>query len=203
MYVLTIPWFIIYYFLTQSLMSYLLHNQFKYSIMRKIIITALLTLCLGNVIAQNKNTSILEKIEAIDKELDSVLEKSKAAGFAIAIVKGNEIVYTKGFGYSDLKNKLPVTPNTVFAIGSTTKAFTASLMGILEDQGKVDLEESPRRYIPELQFYNSEMNAQITIKDLMTHRTGLPRHDGAWRVFTPESKDELITRINFKNPWLL
>lgn len=78
--------------------------------MKKIIITALLTLCLGNAIAQNKNTSIQEKIEAIDKELSTVIEKSKAAGFAIAIVKGNDIIYAKGFGYSDLKNKLAVTP---------------------------------------------------------------------------------------------
>jgi CubicO group peptidase (beta-lactamase class C family) len=168
--------------------------------MRKIIITALLTLCLGNAIAQNKITSIQEKIEAIDKELSTVIEKSKAAGFAIAIVKGKEIIYAKGFGYSDLENKIPVTPNTVFAIGSTTKAFTASLMGILEDEGKVDLDESPRTYIPELHFFNSEMDAQITMKDLMTHLTGLPRHDGSWKSFGNDSKEELLTRIAFQEP---
>ena len=168
--------------------------------MRKIIIIALLTLCLGNAIAQEKNTSIQEKIEAVDKELTTVLEKSKAAGFAIAIVKGNEIIYTKGFGYSDLEKKTPVTPNTVFAIGSTTKAFTASLIGILEDKGKLDLDESPRTYIPELQFFNSEMDAQITVKDLMTHRTGMPRHDGSWKSFGHDSKEELLTRIAFQEP---
>ncbi len=168
--------------------------------MRKIIIIALLTLCLGNAIAQNTDTLILEKIEAVDKELNKVLEISKAAGFAIAIVKGKEVIYAKGFGYRDLENKLPVTPNTVFAIGSTTKAFTASLMGILEDKGKVDLNESPRTYIPELQFYNSEMNKQITIKDLMTHSTGLPRHDGSAKIFTTNSKSDLITRLKFQEP---
>jgi CubicO group peptidase (beta-lactamase class C family) len=168
--------------------------------MRELIITALLTLCLGNAIGQNKNTSIQEKIEAIDKELNTVIEKSKAAGFAIAIVKGNETIYTKGFGYRDIENKLPVTPNTVFAIGSTTKAFTASLIGILESEGKVDLNQSPRTYIPELNFYNSEMNSQITIKDLMTHRTGLPRHDGSWKSFGLDSKEELLTRIAFQEP---
>ena len=168
--------------------------------MRKIISAAILTLCLGNAIAQNENTPILEKIETIDKELNTVIERSKAAGFAIAIVKGNDMIYAKGFGYSDLENKVPVTPNTVFAIGSTTKAFTASLIGILEDKGKVDLNESPRTYIPELQFFNSEMDAQITIKDLMTHRTGLPRHDGSWRSFGHDSKEELLTRIAFQEP---
>lgn len=168
--------------------------------MRKIISIALLVLCLGNAFAQNKDTLFLEKIKGVDKELTTVLEKSKAAGFAIAIVKGDKMVYAKGFGYRDLENKLPVTTNTVFPIGSVTKAFTASLIGILEDQGKVNLNESPRTYIPELQFFNSEMNAQITLKDLMTHGTGLPRHDATWKFFTPESKDELITRIKFLEP---
>jgi len=168
--------------------------------MRKIIITALLVTCLGNVLAQNKDTSFQDKLIGLDKELNTVLEISKAAGFAIAIVKGNEIIYAKGFGYRNLENKLPVTPNTVFAIGSTTKAFTASLMGILEDEGKVDLDESPRIYIPELQFFNSEMDAQITIKDLMTHRTGLPRHDGTWRYFGADTKEEYLARIAFQEP---
>ena len=169
--------------------------------MKKSIITALLiTLCLGNAIAQKNDTSISKKIKEVEKELSTVLKKSKAVGFAIAIVKDNEIVYTKGFGYRDLENKLPVTSNTVFAIGSTTKAFTASLIGLLEKQGTVDLGESPRAYIPELQFYNSKMNTQITVKDLMTHRTGLPRHDSSWRVFGTDSKEELLTRIAFQEP---
>ena len=168
--------------------------------MRKIISIVLLTLCLGNAFAQNKDTSFLEKLKGVDKELTTVLEKSKAAGFAIAIVKGDKMLYAKGFGYRDLENKLPVTTNTVFPIGSVTKAFTASLIGILEDQGKVNLNEPPRTYIPELQFFNSEMNAQITLKDLMTHATGLPRHDATWKFFTPESKDELIPRIKFLEP---
>ena len=168
--------------------------------MRKIISIALVSLCLGNSIAQTKDTSFEKKIEGVDKELSTVIERSKAAGFAIAIVKGNEMVYAKGFGYSDLENKLPVTPNTLFAVGSTTKAFTAALMGILQDEGKLDLDESPRTYLPELQFFNSEMNEQITMKDLMTHRTGLPRHDGSWKSFGHDSKEELLTRIAFQEP---
>jgi len=69
----------------------------------------LLVLCLGNAIAQNKNISFLEKIEAIDKEPNIVIKTSNAAGFAMAIVKGNDVIYAKGFGFSDLENKLPVT----------------------------------------------------------------------------------------------
>lgn len=168
--------------------------------MKTLKIFGLALLCFTNVFAQSNDEALNTKIKSLEKDFETVLTTSKAAGFAIAIVKGNEVVYAKGFGYSNLENKLPITPNTVFAIGSTTKAFTASLMGILEDEGKLGLDESPRTYIPELEFFNSEMNAQITIKDLMTHRTGLPRHDGAWRVFAPKSKDELIPRIKFQEP---
>tara|TARA_R110001632_G_scaffold65_10_gene280 strand:+ start:5495 stop:7033 length:1539 start_codon:yes stop_codon:yes gene_type:complete len=168
--------------------------------MKTLKIFGLALLCITNVLAQSNDEVLNTKIKSLEKDFETVLTRSKAAGFAIAIVKGNKIIYSKGFGYRDLENKFPMTPNTVFAIGSTTKAFTASLMGILEDKGKLDLDKSPRTYIPELEFFNSEMNAQITIKDLMTHRTGLPRHDGAWRVFAPKSKDELIPRIKFQEP---
>lgn len=172
----------------------------KLYIMKKIIITALTILFIGNGFAQDNDTLLQNKLIEVEEELNTVFEISKAAGFAIAIVKGKEVVYSNGFGYRDLENKLPVTTNTVFPIGSATKAFTASLIGILEDQGEVDVNKSPREYIPELEFYNSEMNAQITIKDLMTHRTGLPRHDGSWKSFRNHSKEEFLARIEFQEP---
>ncbi|MGB0915935.1 MAG: serine hydrolase, partial [Crocinitomicaceae bacterium] len=74
-----------------------------------------------------QNTS--KQLKGIDKELQNVLETWKAAGFAVAVVKKNEVVYSQGFGYSDFENKVPVNPNTKFAIGSTTKAFTGAVLG--------------------------------------------------------------------------
>lgn len=168
--------------------------------MKTLKILGLALLCFTNVLAQSNDEALNIKIKSLEKDFETVLTSSKAAGFAIAIVKGNEVVYAKGFGYSNIENKTPATSNTVFAIGSSTKAFTASLMGILQDQGKIDFETSPRTYIPELKFFNSEMNTQITIKDLMTHRTGLPRHSQAWKAFKTESKDEFIARIAYLEP---
>ena len=168
--------------------------------MKKIIFTSFVIFYLGTLSAQKNAPAIIKKLNAIEKELNTALVISKAPGFAIAVVYNNKIIYAKGFGYRDMENKLPVTPNTVFPIGSSTKAFTASLIGMLQDQGKIDLNASPKVYIPELQFYNSEMNAQINIKDLMTHRTGLPRHDAAWKVFSTQSKDTLLAKIAFQEP---
>ena len=118
--------------------------------MKNLIFTAVAILFLGAGFAQDIDISFQNKIIKIEGELNTVLEKSKAAGFAIAIVKGDEIIYSNGFGYRDLENELPVTSNTVFPIGSTTKAFTGSLLGVLEGEDKVDVNKSPRTYIPEI-----------------------------------------------------
>jgi len=168
--------------------------------MKTLKIFGLSLLYLTNVLAQSNDEAFSDKIKSLEGKFETVLNVSKSAGFSVAIVKGNDIIYANGFGFSDIENKAPVTSNTIFAIGSSTKAFTASLLGILRENGKVDFESSPRKYIPELQFYNSEMNTQITIKDLMTHRTGLPRHSGAWKMFPTESQDEFLARIAYQEP---
>jgi len=168
--------------------------------MKTLKIFGLALFCITSVIAQSNDEALNHKIKSLEGKFEKVLSASKSAGFSVAIVKGSEIIYANGFGFRDIENKTPVTSNTIFAIGSSTKAFTASLLGILRENGKVDFETSPRKYVPELQFYNSEMNAQITIKDLMTHRTGLPRHSGAWKMFPTESQDEFLARIAYQEP---
>ena len=146
-----------------------------------------------------------QKKPDVFKELDIELEKARIAlnapGFAIAIVHKDQIVYAKGFGYRDLENQVPVTENTLFAIGSSSKAFTSAVLGVLQKEGKIDLDERPGKYIPELRFAEPWMNEQIILKDLMAHRTGLPRHDFSWFMFPSESREELIKRIEFQEPF--
>ena len=129
-----------------------------------------------------------------------LLHDWKTPGFAVAIVEKDKVIYAKGFGYRDYENKIPVTPNSLFAIGSCTKAFTSSLLGLLVDQHQIDLNESPKKYLPELDFFNQDMNNSITIKDMMCHRTGLPRHDDSWFFFPTDSKDSFVRRIEFQEP---
>ena len=142
-----------------------------------------------------------KRLKGIEKELESILETSKAAGFAVAIVEGDELVYAKGFGYSDYENKTPVDANTLFAIGSSTKAFTSALLGILRAQGKVDFNDSPLEYLAGFTFYNDELNNNVIIKDLMRHSSGLPRHDGAWYFFPSKNKDSLLARMAYQEPF--
>jgi CubicO group peptidase (beta-lactamase class C family) len=150
--------------------------------------------------SQVKTPSSADKYATIDSVLNQILKDQHVAGFSVAIVKGDEVIYSKGFGYRDVENKKPVTPNTLFAIGSSTKAFTASLIGLLQKDGKLTLEDKATSVLPSLRFYNDEMNAQITIRDLMTHRTGLPRYDFSWFLFNTSNRDSMIHRVRYMQP---
>ncbi|MGS2726903.1 serine hydrolase [Psychroserpens sp. BH13MA-6] len=142
-----------------------------------------------------------KRLKGIEKELNKVLEYTNSPGFAVAVVEGNNVVYAKGFGYRDYENKVPVDANTLFAIGSTSKAFTSAILGILRDKDELSFDDNPRKFIPELEFYNDDMNDHLIIKDLMRHSSGLPRHDGSWYFFPSHDKDSLIQRLKYHEPF--
>lgn len=142
-----------------------------------------------------------KRLKKIDDDLNKILEATNAAGFAVAVVEKNKILYAKGFGYRDVENKIPADANTLFAIGSSTKAFTSAILGQLRADDKLSFNDSPRKHIPELEFYNDDMNNNIIIKDLMSHRTGLPRHDYSWYLFPSHDRDSLMQRVKYQEPF--
>jgi CubicO group peptidase (beta-lactamase class C family) len=139
------------------------------------------------------------RLKGLDTFALKILKDWYAAGVSIAVVEKGKVVYTGGFGYSDLDKKLPVTENTQFAIGSCTKAFTASLLGMLVKDGKVELDKPVRNYLPELKFQNEYTNDHVTLRDMMCHRTGLPRHDMSWYA-SWAGRNELLDRIQYMEP---
>jgi CubicO group peptidase (beta-lactamase class C family) len=166
----------------------------------KVFLLALALVPMVMVSAQDKNLSIDKRFAGLDTAFARVLFNWKAAGFAVVVVEKNKVVYSKGFGYRNYEEKQPVTPNTLFAIGSCTKAFTASLIGGLAAKGDLDIDKPVRDYLPELKFYNDEMNDRITLRDMMCHRTGLPRHDYSWYLFSTNSRDTLVKRLQYLEP---
>ena len=169
--------------------------------MKKIFFIAICLIITITISAQkNKKVEKNYTFDGLDTLFEKVLKDWKAVGFAVAIVEKDKIVYSKGFGYSNLENKTPVTPNTLFAIGSCTKAFTASLLGILEKENNLDFDKPVRNFLPELEFYNDELNNHVTLRDMMSHRSGLPRHDYSWYLFQSQSRDSLLKRIKYQEP---
>ena len=164
--------------------------------MRKILITLLTITTISSVFAQQD-----KRLKGLEKDLNAILEATKAPSFTVAIVEGKKVIYAKGFGYSDYENKIPADPNTLYAIGSSSKAFTSSILGQLRQEDKISFDDSPLKHVPELKFFNDKMNNNIIIKDLMSHRTGLPRHDYSWYLFPTNNKDSLLLRVAHQEPF--
>ena len=136
-----------------------------------------------------------QTLDDFDSFIKDIMKDWNVPGLAIGIVRSNEVIYAKGFGYRDLERKLPVTTNTLFAIGSTTKAFTCTLIGILADEDKLDWDAPVRRYIPEFRLRDVHASELTTPRDLVTHRTGLPRHDAVWFNNNAISRREIVQRL--------
>lgn len=163
--------------------------------MRKIICIASILLSIS-LVAQPPADP---RLKGLDTFALRILKEWNAPGVTIAVVEKNKVIYTGGFGYRDYEKKLPVTENTLFAIGSCTKAFTASMLGMLAKEGKVDIDKPVRDYLPELVFKNDYTNKHATLRDMMCHRTGLPRHDYSWYGSTA-TRNELLERVRYQEP---
>lgn len=124
-----------------------------------------------------------ENLKGLDEEINKILNDYKAVGISVVIVKNDKIIYSKGYGYRDYENKLPVTPNTLFGIGSNTKPFTSALIGMASDEKKISIQEKPSKYIPYLTFATDRMNNLVTVEDLLEHRSGLGSVDGTYIFF--------------------
>ncbi|MBC8985136.1 serine hydrolase [Pedobacter sp. N36a] len=164
------------------------------------IVIAFLSIMSLKAVAQQAAVKADSRFNGLDTAFQHVLKTWNAAGFAVAVVQKNKVIYAKGFGYRDAVNKLPVTPNTIFPIGSCTKAFTTTLIGKLEKEGKVNIDQPVKNYLPELTFYNEEMTNHINLRDMMSHRTGLARFDMSWYMFNTPSVDDLLKRIQYMVP---
>ncbi len=144
--------------------------------------------------SQPGDPTLQERLMRISDQLEKQRLSFHIPGMAIAIVKDDQVILSRGFGKRDLDNDMPATDDTLFAIGSTTKAFTATLIGMLIDEGKMHWDDKVRTYLPEFHLKDPTANEQITIRDLLCHRSGLARTDLLW--FTGKvSRDEILQTI--------
>jgi CubicO group peptidase (beta-lactamase class C family) len=121
--------------------------------------------------------SLEARLDLLVNQLEQQRQRLHIPGMAIAIVKDDEVVLAHGFGMANLEAETPVTPETIFAIGSSTKAFTSTLVGMLVDEGKMSWDDPITDYLPyfDLNIDTEDPNAQVTLRDLLSHRTGFTR----------------------------
>jgi len=149
--------------------------------------------------AQTAAPASRPSLDGLDDFINQAMKDWKVPGLALAVVQDGKVTLLKGYGYRDMERKLPVTPQTLFAIGSITKSFTVSTLGMEMDEGKVDWDKPVRDYLPTFKLYTPELTEQMTIRDLITHRSGLPRHDLVW-YSSDFSRDDLLKRLQYLEP---
>lgn len=141
-----------------------------------------------------------EALAGFDEIVERGLKELNVPGAAVAIVKDDEVILTKGYGLRDMENKIPMTADTLLAIGSASKAFTTFAMGVLVDEGKLEWEKPVRNYIPWFRLYDTFASERLTPRDLVTHRSGLPRHDLSWYNNYEATREEFVRRLAYLEP---
>lgn len=136
-----------------------------------------------------------------DQYLQNGVEKFKQPGLAIAVVKGNEVVFQKGYGVRDVNTGVQVDEYSLFGIASLSKAFTAVSIGILVDEGKLDWDDRVIDHLPWFQLYDPYVTREIRVKDLLCHRSGLATFDGDLLWYgTDYTREEIVKRIRYMKP---
>ena len=127
--------------------------------------------------AASAASGIEARIERLAAEIERHRIDQHAPGVAVAVVRGGEVIFARGFGLANVADKTPVTPETRFFIGSATKAFTATLVGMLVDEGLMRWDDPADQYLPyyKLAVKSDDPTARATLRDLLSHRTGFPR----------------------------
>ncbi len=144
------------------------------------------------ILGNNLFSQTTEQLEHLDNYYQKALNDWHIPGMAIAIVKDGEIVFSKGYGYADLEQKTKVDGNTLFAIASNSKAFTASSLAQLIDQGKIKWTDKVIDYLPYFKLYDDYTTNNTTIEDLLCHRNGLKTFSGDLLWFGSNLSEEKI-----------
>jgi CubicO group peptidase (beta-lactamase class C family) len=138
----------------------------------------------------------------LDADVNRVLKTFDVPGIAIAIVKDGKVLAAKGYGVRKLGDPAPVTGRTLFEVASNSKAFTAATLAMLVEEGKLKWDDPVTKHLPGFQMYDSYVTGAMTVRDLLTHRSGLGLGAGdlMWWPTSTFSSDDIIDRLRYIKP---
>jgi len=140
-----------------------------------------------------------EPYPGLDAYIANALKVLKVPGAAVAIVRNDSVIYTRGFGVLALGGQTPVDDRTMFEIGSSTKAFTATLVSMMVSDGKMQYDDLISKFLPDFKLYDPYASAQVTIRDALLHRTGVSRGEFMW-IDAGTSREDVLHRVRFLKP---
>jgi CubicO group peptidase (beta-lactamase class C family) len=163
--------------------------------------SALLLLCLPSVASAQEPTRD-ERLRFLEEQLEEKRIELHIPGFAISVVQGDQMIWARGFGLADVEKERAVAPDTLFAIGSATKAFTATLVGVLVDEHLLEWDAPITDYLPDfrLAIRTDDEKAVVCLRDLLAHRTGFSRGDLLWAGGRADAATILATIVHAE-PW--
>jgi len=173
-------------------------NSLKLSVLWLVLVFCLLAPAFGQGI-QTKDEEVAKKLQGFDAYMQKILKDWNVPGLGVGIVVGDKLVLTKGYGYRDYGKKLPFTPSTLHPIASNTKLFTAVAAGLLVEEGKLTWDKPVRDSVPAVRFYNDQLDNTVTLRDMLSHRTGITRHDMIWYK-SDFTRKELFERVKYMEP---
>lgn len=138
-------------------------------------------------------------LEGFDAYVREAAEAWNAVGLAVAVVEDGEVVFEAGYGVREQGRDAPVDAHTLFAIGSTTKAMTAAAVGMLVDEGRVGWDDAVADHLPWFELHDPWVTRELTVRDLLTHRAGLPNADFLWYEQDADARD-ILERLRLVEP---
>jgi len=171
----------------------------KTILMRACVTGALVAALVCLISAQAPDVDVARKLAGFDDYMAKVLKDWNGPGIGVGIVVGDKLVFAKGYGYRDYEKKLPFTAGTVCPIASNTKLFTAVAAGMLVEEGKLTWDRPVRESVPTIRFNNETLNNTVTLRDMLSHRTGITRHDTIWYK-SDFTRKELFDRLKYLEP---
>lgn len=150
--------------------------------------------------SSQKTKKIRQLMEDFEPAVVKALEDFQVPGVSIGIVSEGQLVYAKGFGVRDVENHLPATADTVYPIGSCTKAFTSFLAGTFVDEAMIHWDQRIIDIYPEFRLWDGHATLNVTMRDLLTHRSGMPQHDLMWYNSSALTRSDLMRRLRYLQP---
>jgi CubicO group peptidase (beta-lactamase class C family) len=140
-----------------------------------------------------------EPFPGLDAYVTAALTTWQVPGLSLAIVRHDSVLYTRGYGVRTIGKPDRVDDQTIFALASTSKAFTATAVAMLVDDGKMHWDDRATTFLPGFQLYDPYATRELTIRDMLTHRSGLARGELIW-LYSGLDRDEILRRIRYLKP---
>ncbi len=170
----------------------------KNQILKFGLLIAIILLAIINIQA---NDPYKKTISELEQYYSRALKDWNVPGMAIAIVKDGQVIFEKGFGVKNVNTKEPVDENSLFAIASNTKAFTSASIAMLVEEGKLSWDDKVTKHLPWFELYNPYVTQEMTIRDLLSHRSGLRTFSGDLIWYgTDYSREEVVRRAKYLEP---